>query len=534
MNDPAADQRWRDKYLEALGTQETLEKQFADYRHLLWRALVQLGALVQGQNEELEELLDRVCEQARGGDIGELAHLLNRLEQALESFERQRNQRCKDMGASLQNTVAPLQKLSLSRELRRDIRDYLTRLPRRSRDLNLYPALLEQLAEIQRQVLIQLQKPREPGLLDRFRGRSLEPPAAVSAQELPDDEIPLPELCNRVGGILQDLLNSVQIPDEEKLASVQRRLAAGLDLEDLLPALNDVRDLVMRSYLAANQAFADYLTNVNGELADIHAALGGAAEDEAQRALSRQTLDSDMQQEMVGLAGQVASATDLKQLKSQVESRLGNIREVLAKYHSAEASRQPLTEQLEHLSSRLQTMEHEAERSRASLAEQRHKALHDPLTGVPNREAYDERISHEVQRWQRYGHPLTIAVCDLDHFKRINDSFGHQAGDRVLKVISRTIAKRLRQVDFFGRYGGEEFVVILPETSTDDALVVLDKIRAAIAETAFHYREKPLAITLSMGIAGFGVGDTPDAVFERADKALYAAKAAGRNQCRCG
>src|SRR5690606_34574310 len=100
------------------------------------------------------------------------------------------------------------------------------------------------------------------------------------------------------------------------------------------------------------------------------------------------------------------------------------------------------------------------------------------------------------QRWRRYKHPLTLAICDLDHFKKINDSLGHQAGDRVLKVISRSIAKRLRQVDFFGRYGGEEFVVIMPETNSEQACSVLEKIRIAIAETAFNYKGQPLPITL--------------------------------------
>src|SRR5690606_18056861 len=149
---------------------------------------------------------------------------------------------------------------------------------------------------------------------------------------------------------------------------------------------------------------------------------------------------------------------------------------------------------------RVNVMERDAETNRAKLKEHRHKALHDPLTQLPNREAYDERMRHEVKRWQRYGHPLTLAVCDIDHFKKINDRFGHQAGDRVLKVISRAMEKRLREVDFFGRYGGEEFVVLMPETTAADALGVLDKIRAAIAETSFHYRHEPLNIPLCLGI----------------------------------
>jgi diguanylate cyclase len=136
-----------------------------------------------------------------------------------------------------------------------------------------------------------------------------------------------------------------------------------------------------------------------------------------------------------------------------------------------------------------------------------------------------------VQRWQRYQRPLTIAIFDIDYFKKINDNFGHQAGDRVIKVIGRSIAKRLREVDFFCRYGGEEFVAFMPETDADSALVVLEKLREAIAKAAFNYKNQPMSISISIGLTEFKAGDDLASAFERADKALYRAKANGRNRC---
>lgn len=157
--------------------------------------------------------------------------------------------------------------------------------------------------------------------------------------------------------------------------------------------------------------------------------------------------------------------------------------------------------------------------------------MHDPLTELPNREAYNERARAEVSRWQRYQRPLTIAIIDIDHFKNINDSFGHQAGDRVIKVIGRSIAKRLREVDFFCRYGGEEFVALMPETSVETALVVVNEIREAIAKSAFNYKNQSLSISISVGLTEFAAGDDLASAFERADKALYRAKTQGRNRC---
>ena len=127
-----------------------------------------------------------------------------------------------------------------------------------------------------------------------------------------------------------------------------------------------------------------------------------------------------------------------------------------------------------------------------------------------------------------------MAVFDIDHFKKINDNYGHQAGDKVLKVIGSSIAKRLREVDFFCRFGGEEFVALMPETALDDAMEVLNKIRNAIANASFNYKEQPLSITLSVGVTQFKQDDDVETAFARADKALYAAKSAGRNCTQAG
>jgi diguanylate cyclase len=232
---------------------------------------------------------------------------------------------------------------------------------------------------------------------------------------------------------------------------------------------------------------------------------------------------------MESLEANAESATDLTQLKNSVQSQIGNIRQALDHYQQSEQEQSQLATQLEALASKIKVMEDEAAKNRTVLEKQRHKALHDPLTELPNREYYNERAHYEYQRWQRYSRPLTLAVFDIDHFKKINDGHGHQAGDRVLKVIGRSVAKRLREVDFFCRFGGEEFVALMPETSLADAMPVLDTIRAAIANAAFNYKEQPIAITLSIGVTEFKTDDDLETAFARADEALYAAKSGGRN-----
>lgn len=156
------------------------------------------------------------------------------------------------------------------------------------------------------------------------------------------------------------------------------------------------------------------------------------------------------------------------------------------------------------------------------------------MTGLPNRAAWSERLDLEVARQQRYGGQLLLAVLDVDHFKRINDSFGHLAGDRVLKIIANELRKRLRKTDFIARFGGEEFALLLPETPMDAGLRLLDSLREGIQACPFHFKGARLEVTLSAGLANFAEKDVAEDVFERADQALYRAKGAGRNRVEAG
>ena len=162
----------------------------------------------------------------------------------------------------------------------------------------------------------------------------------------------------------------------------------------------------------------------------------------------------------------------------------------------------------------------------------REQAIHDQLTGLYNRRYLDETLPRELHRSQRRGEPLAVAMLDVDHFKRFNDSYGHEAGDAVLRAISALLNRSLRAGDLACRYGGEELTVVLPGASLEGAQVRLDRLRAAIMQLCVPYPGGDLpAITVSIGVAVLG-GETPDAtaLLARADAALYRAKADGRNR----
>jgi diguanylate cyclase (GGDEF)-like protein len=169
---------------------------------------------------------------------------------------------------------------------------------------------------------------------------------------------------------------------------------------------------------------------------------------------------------------------------------------------------------------------------RARLFEQTERlATTDGLTGLTNHRAFQGRLDEHLAQAQRYGKRISLLLCDIDHFKSVNDTYGHPVGDQVLKGVARTLAREARATDVGARYGGEEFAIVMPETDTGGALVIAERIRERIGKMTFETDQGPLRVTMSLGVATFpdDAKRKPDLV-ERADGCLYHAKRHGRNR----
>jgi diguanylate cyclase (GGDEF)-like protein len=159
--------------------------------------------------------------------------------------------------------------------------------------------------------------------------------------------------------------------------------------------------------------------------------------------------------------------------------------------------------------------------------------IRDPMTRLYNYQHFYEMLNQEAYRAQRYHLPLAVVIGDLDHFKSINDSFGHPAGDETLRQVANCLSSCLRKSDRVARYGGEEFAIILPETDLKGALLICERLRKAIADIQIPYEDSVIKATMSFGLTfvGIGAGYTSYEIIKRADEALYKAKASGRNRC---
>ncbi len=262
---------------------------------------------------------------------------------------------------------------------------------------------------------------------------------------------------------------------------------------------------------------------------------GSVLEDKRQRIREIQkTLASHLgevikQNEKFGILLEVGHES-LRQMDNIDE--IGNLKEALIR----EVTRlmeghKELTRKLESANRYLQIIESEGQYLNDELTRVHILSLTDELTELPNRRAFMRRLEDEVARVQRYGSPLTLALVDMDGFKKINDTYGHAAGDEVLRNFAHNILSIFRHHDMVARYGGEEFAVILPNTDQHGALRALQKVQKRNAESPYHFDGETRSMpTFSAGIALYRPGETPSSLIERADKALYRAKRLGRNR----
>ena len=322
------------------------------------------------------------------------------------------------------------------------------------------------------------------------------------------------------------------------IAELHERGIEGLAPDELAEALERVARLLSehRSSLQREKLeIEELLRQIDGRLEEIAAFLAGEAAAQRSAADSSNQLNLLVLDEVHELNTDVQRAVDLGELRGRVRVRLEAINTHLQDFRAREEQRHTAqVDRTGRLRIRISELERESRNLALRLQEEQRLSMVDALTGIPNRAAYDDRIEHEFMRWQRHGAPVSILAWDIDHFKSINDAYGHRAGDKVLRVIGQHLAQHVRGTDFVARYGGEEFVMILVGTTAEQALVAADKIRTGIAAIGFHFRNKPVTVTASCGITTFRTDDSPDVVFDRADRALYRAKEGGRNSCVVG
>ncbi|MCA1788434.1 MAG: GGDEF domain-containing protein [Thioalkalivibrio sp.] len=340
--------------------------------------------------------------------------------------------------------------------------------------------------------------------------------------------------------VLLQLLDRIDVPVElaDRCEAVRGLLAEGPGPATLDRAILGIADLVgeMRARVERQKGEIEtFLKQMAERLGEIDSGFQQSVISQREAYEEGLELDKTVNVQVQEIEESVSQAEDLEPLKLALQRRIDIIRTHMQQYRINEERRIDRAErEVDQLNQRLQSVQQESHILRTRLQEERKLALVDTLTGIPNRFAYNERLQLEVARWRRYQSPLVLSVWDIDRFKEVNDEYGHQAGDKALKLIARLLRDHVRETDFVARYGGEEFALLLPETQLENAVVMAELMRKRVESCGFHFHGAPVPITISCGLSQFREGDSAEQVFSRADAALYRAKAEGRNRCSVG
>ena len=408
----------------------------------------------------------------------------------------------------------------------------VTQIARIKGELQLASSLQETVAQVEKII---------PLLVDISSSTSGSPLAGESARAAdvpiaPGGEFSLAHVLDIIGSALGKLLDQLNLlePDDGRVESVRNdlnRIASMAELELVLSeALSLVID-VARQVEQERQFTEQFLAQLRLQLKSLEEGIGGSIDIDA----SLENVDkiqSDVSTEVLGIEAAVNENNDLDLLKQIIRTRAERLSVKVADYVEGEKKQlEAAKDKIDELTRQAKSMNEEVEGLRHQLMEKQQVLALDPLTGIANRGGFDKRIEEELARSQRIGFPLSLLLIDIDNFKYVNDTFGHKAGDRVLQTIAKLMSGRVRDTDFIARYGGDEFVLLLPGTPAEDAQAVAQGFCDAVKRCGFHSRGQSVAVSLSIGIAELRKEDTSEAFFERADVAMYEVKNNGRDGC---
>ncbi|GIU28801.1 diguanylate cyclase [Shewanella schlegeliana] len=332
---------------------------------------------------------------------------------------------------------------------------------------------------------------------------------------------------------LAQLLSEIEFRKEQRIqiSEIKQQLTEEFELNILLNAYQIVLGLLLDNIAREKTASQEFLYVLNNALSNVQEVVADSYSHSIKNYQVAKQLNRDINHQVDNVGETVIEVDDINELKNQITTHLASLRKSLSRKELLENREQAqLKQSVETLRRELKELGKETESYKERLFEQQKLNLLDSLTQLPNRSALEERMDIEYRNHKRTKQPLWVAVADIDHFKTINDSFGHSTGDKTLQVIAMALKNSLRESEFVARYGGEEFVLLLPDVAESDILPLLNRVREKIKSIPFKFKNQRITVTVSIGAAQIIENELITETFDRADAALYKAKNESRDR----
>ncbi|KTC81446.1 GGDEF domain-containing protein [Legionella brunensis] len=339
-------------------------------------------------------------------------------------------------------------------------------------------------------------------------------------------------LNSHINSSLNKIVEHLPIPEDllKKQEEIKTKLEQHLTEKELIAVAEKLAELIIDSFNYEQNKLKLFLYEFSSHLRDFSKYLQLFKDNNILVRHDAEHLEQEVQLSIQEIKSHMDNSYTIEELSKKIEKSLTTIGMHIKEFKEQQEKR---LAEYEHrmtvLQDRLMETERGANEIKNMLSFEKLKNNQDSLTGLPNRASYNEHILDAYHRWQRGFGDLSIAVADIDNFKVINDTYGHLAGDKVLKKIATLFKSSIRAVDFISRYGGEEFVFIFERTHLNNAVKVAEGLRSTVEEYDFYYRERRVYVTVSFGLTNLQHGDDLETLFNRADEAMYRAKRNGRN-----
>ena len=532
--------KWKDKYLKNLEDLENKERYWTDSEKNLRALISHLTNAADTSSEKLNQQLAVLRDAInKGVAANKLKKAIDEVADSILGLDAIRNKKKNESIKQLNEFIGNIKPAG---KIEKKLSKIAAKVSKASSAKEISP-LLNDLAKLLVYGLSLADKNKDKGFLSSILSKKDENKEEISEtapKKIIEESVSIESklsLDNAVKSLIS-LLEKMVLPEDLQLDAnlIKRQLSQSVDENLFLVSLErtvGITSDILKRVKKEKSEIEEFLKQLTERLHELDKDIRETARI---RELTHQhgiKMTEGMKTEIQTIEHGIVNIDNFEELKTSIQSRVVLLRNHVDSFILSEGEKdEEASTIIEQLKQQVKTMEDETESLKEQIEKERQQTLRDVLTEIPNRLSYDERLNLELANYRRNKNPFVLVVWDIDFFKKVNDNYGHAAGDQVLKLVASILNKNMRETDFIARYGGEEFVSILPATDLKAAELVTDKLREIIAASNFHFREEAVKVTVSAGFAEVKENEEGEALFVRADKALYKAKESGRNNCQ--
>lgn len=535
IDEPTND-KWKDKYLSSLKDTEKKEAQWSDSERNLRALITHLTNAADTSSEKLTNQL-KILRDAINKNIpaNKLKNAIDEVADSILGLDAIRN---KNKNAASNQMLDLIGQIKPAGKIEPKLAKISGKFSKAETAREISP-LINDLAELLVYGLSLASSGKEKSFLSSLlskddKNKKDEEIQIENIDSTEDAEI---NLDNAVKSLIS-LLEKMILPEELQVEAnlVKRQLSQSVDKNIFISCLEKTISItadILGRVKKEKSEIEEFLKQLTTRLHELDKDIRETSRLSELNHLHGKEMTDEMKSEIQTIEQRISSIENFEELKTSIRSRVILLRNHVDTFILKEGETNNEADVvIKALKNKVKEMEKEADSLKEQIEKERQQTLRDVLTEIPNRLAYDERLNHELASYRRSKKPFVLVVWDIDLFKKVNDTYGHAAGDQVLKLVASILNKNLRETDFIARYGGEEFVLLLPETNLKGAQLIADKLRNLIEGSEFHFRDESVAVTVSAGFSEARESEKGEDIFIRADKALYKAKENGRNNCQ--